>query len=126
MEEQEKLDKEIGDKEIQKLKPAKVKIENVEIKTVGEGKKSADKVVAYCKHPDQEETIRISSVSYKKGKEIKTTGLWYKEDDEKKLQKGSALTLFLELAEAKTIRELIGKEVETEEDDRGYLCFKAY
>ena len=126
MENQDKLDKEIGEKEIQKLKPAKVKIEQVEIKTVGEGKKAADKVVAHCKHPDQEELIRISSVSYKKGKEIRTTGLWYKEDEEEKLRKGSALTLFLELTEAKTIRELIGKEVITEEDDRGYLCFKAY
>ena len=126
MEDQERLDKEIGTKEVEKLKPEEVKIEQVEIKPVGEEKKRREKLVCYCKHSAQEEPIKISSVRYEKEKEIKTTGLWYNEGDDELIQKGSALALFLNFVGAKTIRELEGKSVMTAEDDRGYLCFKAY
>lgn len=126
MENQERLDKEIGTKEIEKLKPEKVKIEKVEVITVGEGKKKADKVTCYCTHPAQEDPIKISSVEYLKGKNVVTMGIWYKEDAEGKLQKGSVLTSFLDFVGAKTIRDLEGKEIMTTEDDKGYLCFKAY
>ena len=126
IENQEKLDKEIGTEEIEKLKPEKVKIEKVEVISVGEGKSKAEKVVCFCNHSAQEDPIKISSVEYLKNKNVKITGLWYKEDSTGKLQKGSALALFMEFVGAKTIRELENKEVMTSEDEKGYLCFRAY
>jgi len=124
MENQEKLDKEIGTKEVDKLKPAKVKIEKVEVKPVGA--KAVEKLVCYCSHPGQDEPIKVSAVEYEKDKQIKTTGLWYTEDADGLIQKGSPLALFLEFVGVKKIRDLKDVEIMTVEDGRGYLCFKAH
>lgn len=122
MEEQNILKTGIGTKESEKLKPAKVKIESVEVRDVGKGKK----VICSCKHPDKAETIDISAVQYVRDKKIATTGLWFNEDADKMIQKNSALAVFLNSVGTKTANELVGKEVETVLDDKNFLCFKAY
>jgi len=122
MEEQNLLQTGIGTKEVEKLKPAKVKIEKVEIKDIGKGKK----VACTCKHPDKAETIEISAVQYVRDKKIATTGLWFNQDAENLIQKGSALAVFLNSTNSKNVEELEGKEVETVLDDKSFLCFKAY
>jgi len=130
MENQEILKAEIGEKEIEKLKPEKVKIEKVEVVEVGD--KGNKKLVCYVKYPGKEETIQISSVKYERNKKLQVTGLWinFERDEEKKdtdkLQKGSATALFLKNVGVKTALELEGKEVDTTEDEKGYLCFKCY
>lgn len=128
METQEKLEKGIGNKETVALKPVKVKIEKVDVKPqkTKEGKDIGDKVVCSVKHPDKDETIDISTAKYEKNNQIKTTGLWFNLDEDELIQKGSALAIFLNHIEVKNIKELEGKEVETTQDDKGYLCFKAY
>lgn len=129
METQDKLDKGIGTKETIALKPANVKIVDVkvEMQKNKEGKDVGEKVICTVKHPDKEETIEISSVKYEnKSSKLVVTGIWYKEDEDKLLQKGSALSTLLNFLAAKTLRELIGKEVATVLDEKGYLCFKAY
>lgn len=125
METQAELEKEIGtiEPEMQTLKPEKVKI--VEVKIVEVGDKKNKKVNCLIKHPDREEPVTISSVSYLRDKAVKTTGLWYNLDKEENIQKGSALAIFLEKTSSKNLKELQGKEADTELDGN-YLCFKAY
>ncbi|KKN65920.1 hypothetical protein LCGC14_0476230 [marine sediment metagenome] len=125
METQTELEKEIGtiEPEMLSLKPEKVKI--VEVKVLPVGEKKNLKVNCLVKHPDKEESITISSVSYLRDKAVKTTGLWYNLDKEENIQKGSALAIFLEKTNSKNLKELEGKEVDTELDGN-YLCFKAY
>lgn len=125
METQQELELEIGniEQETQILKPTKVKIVRVEIIDVEKVKNQ--KVNCEVKHPDREETIKISSVAYLLDKQVVTKGLWFNKDKEGKIQKGSALAIFLNKVEAKKVKELEGKEVETDLN-KNYLCFKAY
>lgn len=121
----EKLRTGIGTIESEKksLEPAKVKIIGVKIVQVGD--KKTDKLNCFVKHPDKEEHITLSSVNYLKDKTVVNSGLWFNKDEEKNIQKGSALAIFLESVGAKNINELIGKESDTELEGK-YLCFKAY
>lgn len=123
MEEQKELKIGIGTLEPERslLEPKKVKIVNVSI----EDTPKARKVVFECKHPDKEETIKISSVSHIVNKTVKATGTWLNLDKEDKLQKGSALVEFLNHSKVETIEQAKGREVETELDGN-FLCFKAY
>lgn len=125
MEEQEILKMEIGTTEPEKklLKPAKVKIVSAKVERIEKAK--ADKAVFEVKHPDSETTIKISSVSYLDGREVVTTGTWINIDKEKKLQKSSALTIFLNRIGAKTVQDAVGRDADTELNEK-YLCFKAY
>lgn len=126
-EETSELDTGIGTKETVALKPGAVKIHSVAIEDVtikpGEVVK---KVVCLCKHPDKEEVVSISTVQYLVAKKVKTSGLWYKLDEDKQIIKNSALAVFLTHNKTETIRELNDKEVETILDDKDYLAFKAY
>lgn len=126
MEEQEKLEIGIGDKEseAQKLTPKNVKVESIKIQEVGQ--KKNEKVVLTCKHPDREDTIEISSIEYMIGKTAKTVGLWYNLDEDKKLQKGSATAYLINYFDCVNLKELIGKELPTIEGDSGYLAIKGY
>lgn len=103
------------------LKPAKVKIVNVRI----EDTKKAKKVVFESKHPDKPEPIGISAVAYLQDRAVKISGTWLNLDKEGKLQKGSALVVFLQKIGATTIEDAVGKDCDTELDGQ-YLVFKAY
>jgi len=122
---QTELNKEIGTAESEKkevLEPKEVKIVEVNFRDTPKGK------VLECKsqHPDRDESIKISSVSYLRDKQVVTGGLWYSLDKDEKIQKGSALAVFLNKLGAKTPNELVGKQAQTELDDKQWLCFKAY
>lgn len=125
METQTELQKEIGTAEPEKkenLNPKKVKIVSVYSRDTKKGKI----VTCDVKHPDKEEPISISSLSYIRGKEIINGGLWITLDKDEKIQKGSALAIFMNKIGVKTPEEFEGKETETELDEKGWLCFKAY
>ena len=130
MEEQDILNYETGTKETISLQPATVEIKEVSIKTVGE--KGNKKIMCLVKHPAKEEVVEVSSAKYEKAEKLTVSGLWinFEKDDQgketEKLQKGSALTNFMKFKEAKTPKELVGKNCETVLDDKGFLCFKAY
>jgi len=129
METQEKLDKlekGIGTKEAEILKPAKVKIEKVSLVEVKIGNQLREKLVCSVKHPDREELIEISKVKYQRKDKLKTSGLWYKEDEDGLIQKGTALAELLTFTNSPNIKSLIGKEIDTVADEEGYLCFKIY
>jgi len=125
MEEQTELKKEIGTEEPKRkdaLEPKKVKIVKVSLRETKKGK------VLDCevKHPDKEESISISSVAYLRDKQVVNSGLWYTLDSKENIQKGSALATFISKNGIKTPIELESKEVDTELDENGWLCFKAY
>ncbi len=126
METQEKLEKEVGTKEAEILKPAKVKVEKVNLVEVKFGNQVREKLVCAVKHPDREEPIEISKVKYQKKDKLQTSGLWYKEDEDSLIQKGTALAELLNFTGSGNIKSLIGKEIDTVADEEGYLCFKAY
>lgn len=119
----------IGTKETVSLKPAMVKIIGFKIEMQKEkvsGKEIGEKVSVICKHPDKPENIEISTVSYRKGKEIKTTGLWFKLDADNLIPKSSGLAQLMNVLNAVCLDNLTGKEIMTELDEKGYLCFKSY
>lgn len=124
METQEDLQIGIGTKESVTLKPTKVKIVKVSIVEVGE--KGAKKAVFEVKHPDKEETIKISSVKWENKGKLDVTGTWVNKDEDGNLRKGSALSVLLNFLRAPNLLETQDKEVDTAEDEKGYLCFKSY
>jgi hypothetical protein len=126
METQENLENiGIGTKEETKLEPGTVKIVKASVETVGE-KGKAKKVVCEVKHPNSENTIKISAVKYEVKGKLSTTGLWFNQDADNLIKKNSALAMFLRNLNIETIAGLTDKEVATVEDENGYLVFKAY
>ena len=111
-----------SDKEL--LKPKKVKIVSWNKKQIE--KAHGDKIEFEVKHPDKEDTIRISAVSFLRNKSVITSGTWFNLDAENNIQKGSALTVLLEKLNAKNLDETNDKEAETEVDENNFLVFKAY
>ena len=125
LEEQEILELEEGTKEIELLKPEKVKIVKVEVIEVGEKKNK--KLVCSVNHSGNPDPIQISRVKYEATKgALKTVGLWINLDEDNKIRKKSALSVLMNFLNVKKPSELKGKEVETASEDTGYLCLKAY
>jgi len=124
METQDILNKKVGTKEVEALKPEKVKLVGVSIKEVGE--KKNEKVAVSIKHSQRDELIDISSVTYIIKGKVKSSGLWINLDEDGLIRKGSALAVFLSKAGVEALADLAGKEYDTCLDDKGYLTFKAY
>jgi len=118
----------VGTKENVSLKPAFVKVVSYKIAMQHnrDDKEIGEKVSLTCKHPDKDELIEISAVSYRKGKEIKTSGMWFKLDADGLIPKQSALACFLVSLNAINLDQLIGMDIATELDEKNYLCVKAY
>jgi len=125
---QAKLDKKVGTKELQVLKPAKVKIAGVKLEPKTARGKAVEIVVLSCKHPEREELIDLSKVKLVKGSTVKTSGLWWFEDEDGLIQKGSAIAELLNLCSVEVLKDLVGHEVETttESETSSYLVIKAY
>lgn len=124
-----RLDKPVGTIEIQKLKANFVDVLSVQIKP--QTKKDDDKVIGevvhvQVKHPDADNPVNLTKCVYIKNKAIKESGLWYNEDKEGNIQKGSALAQVLAKANVTKLKDLVGLKLPTEPGDSGYLCLKAY
>lgn len=128
MEINEKLKTEIGTKEPKKLAPEKVIALSIVIESVKnkKGEEVGDKATLTCKHPDQEDPIKISNVKYEKGKNLKVAALWYNLDEDQKIFKNSALAIWMKHNGLITLENIEKMELETTQDDEGYLVFKAY
>jgi hypothetical protein len=86
-----------------------------------------DKLVLMVKHPDLNDRIlEISSVRFQVDDKIKTTGLWLKLDDEKKLPPRSSVARMLKFLNKASINELKGLNLQTVVQENGYLAIKAY
>ena len=122
MEEQNELKLKIGNEEAVTLKPGKVKILNISAEEIGKGKK----VICESKHPDNEEPIKISAIKYEKKGKLERSGTWLNLDSKGLIRKGSALAVLLSFLKCQTPEELKDKEIETVQDEAGYLVFKCY
>jgi len=108
------------------LNPAIVAIQGARLEEVTTKKGKTKKLVCLVKHPDKAEPINISEIKYEvKGKLI-VSGLWWNTDKEHKIMKGCALAIFLQSNGCTSADQLIGKQIQTMMDDKGYLCFKSY
>lgn len=126
MEQNDLLDKKIGDKEIPKLEAKVIQVQGVRIDEVGDKKNKI--VILICKHPDKEEVVEFSKIKLLRNDKAKIVGLWVSVDEDENIQKGSALSELLKIAPAETINDLVGKELPTIEEgkDSSYLCIKGY
>jgi hypothetical protein len=118
--------KPIGTEERQKLSPKDVVISGVGKITLDTKKGKSDKVEIICKHPDKQETIKISDVEYIESDKVETKALWLNLDSKGELSKYGALAALLSFYGAPTIRDLVGKTIKTDMGANGYLCAKAY
>lgn len=133
---EDKLNKGIGTKEAEKLQAKPVEVLSVRIEEpkkkdgseikMKTGDKISDKVILGCKHPDKEEVIFLSGVRYEKDNSIKTSALWYNEDEEGLIRKTSALAICMKFFNVTTLMGFTGKTINTTLDERGYLVIKAY
>lgn len=131
MENQDKLNKPVGDKDIPRLEPKEVEIQGLRLDP--KTKKGSDKVVGdllvlICKHPDRDELLEISKVKILKGDNLRVISLWYSEDSDGNVQKGSGIAEFMKFFGVQKLIELEGKKVMTIEQSKeeSYLCIKAY
>lgn len=125
------LDRKVGDIEREKLEavPITVKSVSVEIQTKKDTGKNVGKMLhLMCKHPGKEELIDMSKILYRKTEEegVKELGLWYNEDKEGNIQKGSPVAVLMGFCSVAFLRDLEGKELQTKLNKEGYLSIKAY
>lgn len=126
---EEFLNKKIGTKETESLKPAKVVVQGVRLVEKKKEEVLVGKLLTLiCKHPDKEETIDISTAKVIVNENIKMTALWYNLDEDENLKKGSTAALLLNHYGANCFGDLEGKELETtvQSEKNPYLCIKAY
>lgn len=124
----------IGNKESKKSLLAKPVIvmgrvaEGIMAKTTSKnaGKEVGKKLVLICKHPDKEETIKISQIVFISGKSVKTSTLWIDIDEDGNIQKGSHIAILLEKCKVPTIEDLVGLTLQTELDENKFLAIKGY
>lgn len=130
METQEILNKTIGTKEANILKPAKVTIISISIKD--KTNDGADMKVPLaelmCKHPSREELIAITKVKVIKNDKVSLVSTWVQLDDDKMISKSSALATLMSHLGVTSLAGLYGKEAEAvvQSDANAYLCLKAY
>ena len=126
MEEQNELDAGISTKDIESLKPELCKVEDIQIIDVNLTDSKGRKAVFVSKHPARDDSIKISAVQFIRNAKVTTSGTWISKDEEGKFLKLSALATLMSFYKVETLRELIGKEIQTVLDDKGFLCLKAY
>ena len=90
------------------------------------GQEVGKKLVLLAKHPDKEESIKISSMLFISGKTVKSSTIWVNLDAEGNIEKGSQIAILLEKYQCKTLNELEGKTVLTDLDENKFLAVKCY
>lgn len=125
------LTKKVGTLEKEKLEALPVVVKDVSVQPLikKDTKKVAGKMLhIYCKHPKKEEIVDMTKILYRKTEEdaVKELGLWYNEDKEKNIQKGSPVAILMDFVQIEYLADLIDKEIETKHNAEGYLAIKAY
>ena len=118
---------EVGLPENSGIESKPVKVISSEIRKIKiDDKKSADKVVLICEHPDISELLPLSSVCFSKNGKLKIEGLWFNIDRANQISKYSALSILLDFFKVKNIKELNGRTLPTVSGANGFLVIKAY
>jgi hypothetical protein len=123
MTEEDFLNKKAGSLEPKKLEPKEVQVSNVRIDDIQNKYKKAVFTVI---HPDSIEVVELSSITFLKDRKVGTVGAWIKLDEVGDFQKGTALAILLEYYKLSSLKDILGKKIMTELDDKKYLTIKAY
>ncbi len=125
----DRLNKPVGEKEAKKLEAKPVLCQGVKIEDRQNKEKTkviGSVVQLICKHPDKDEVMNISKAQYILDKQIKEAGIWYNEDEDGNIQKGSVLANLISYYKVPNLNALIGKDLETDKNTAGFLVIKAY
>jgi len=134
----EQEEQDIFETEVGNLEPEKKTLSEAIITIVGYTKKTEKSngekmktplVEILCKHPNKpEEPIKISKIKTLPSDQVVTRSLWVQLDKENKIQKSSAIDDLLKYHQVDTIKELVGKTMDTslENKESNFLCLKAY
>lgn len=125
---QEKLDKQIGNKESVKLQAGSYMVKAVSIEAVKKktGELVGDKLILSIQHPDAQDLVALSSVAYLKNRQLTQSAMWYQEDVDGNIPKNSALAETMRFYKVTSPRQFESKVINVEVDAKGYLCVKAY
>jgi len=127
MEAQDKLSIGIGTAEGKtKLSATAVKVISVNTEAVTFQDKTWDAVVVLVKHPESEEPIGLKKLKFEKEGKLKTVGISLSLDKDAKISKVSALASLLNYYKCVSLKSLVGKDLQTALDEKGYLVIKAY
>jgi len=88
-------------------------------------KETSKKLVLRVSHPDVPE-MELSKVKFERNKKLKETGLWLSKDKDGNLPYNSAVATLLRFYACGKITDLVGKTIQTTQDDNGFLIAKAY
>jgi hypothetical protein len=126
------LNAKVGNREMPKgtVKPAKVKIVSVVVKTKDKNDKQMTTPLLQfmVKHPSKEELLNISKIKYLDGDKLVAQSFWAKKDENENFFKGSSVDKLLSVLKVSSLAETYGLEIDTVEEgkDSQYLCLKAY
>ena len=126
------LNKAIGNKEkvSNSLKPSKVTIKAIEVKTKkADGLDMKVPLIEFVvKHPDSDDTIKISKVKQLLSDKVFCSNTWFVQDEDNNIQKDSPLSRVMTHLGIDTLGEAVDKEIETiaESDTKHFLVLKAY
>lgn len=127
MENNQKLNIGVGNEDGgQKLEAKNVKVVSLDITSHTFNGKPSDQLVVMVKHPDKPEPFQIYNVSYQKGTSIKAVGFTLYYDSTGKLLKNTAPAEVLRIFNLGTLSDMIGKELPTVINSKGFLSIKAY
>jgi len=117
----------MGEKTAESLTPKDCEIKDLEKKEVSKnGEKIGDKLVLKVKHPDKDEPLSLSKAKYEKNGKIETTGLWIKTDGSGNIPYFSGVAFLMRHYNVQSLKDLVGKTINTTTDSNGYLTVKAY
>lgn len=107
-----------------------VLISNVVIQTHNKEKKKMDNqlVQIHCKHPDQNDLIKLTQIQRIRGKDVINTALFVNVDDDRKFMKDSGIATLLSFNNVSTLKELEGLTMDTvkESETSKYMALKCY
>ena len=130
MENQDLLNKKIGDKEIPKLQAKDILIQGFRIEDMSTEKKKVETPLLFliCKHPDKQESMELTKIKVSRNEALKVVGLWVQTDLDGNIQKGSPIDDLLKIAGAECIADLESKTLPTimQSESSQYLCIKGF
>ena len=117
------LTAEVGDPE-PKISPTMCTVLKLDVENVDKFK--SDKLKLIVKHPDRDKELIVSSVEYIDENQVKTSQLWIRKDSKGKIKHNTALANMIKYYNLHNIANIVGKQIQTTLDAKGYLCVKAH
>lgn len=118
------LNASLGTAEPPRLEPKEVTITSVDLEN--NDKFKTLQLVLMVLHPDKTEPIQIYRLEYIKAKKVKDVGMTVYFDNEGKVLKTSGIGELMRITGATSLKDLVGKKIQTELNKEGFLILKAH